>query len=429
LQCTQKLGTPINTLTVMRINKNRCTRLLHAGYLTLAIFFYACSTGTPLPTDKPIATPLSTRIDIPTKTQTTVFEFKPTHTLIPTEKISTPETSTPTIELIRENMNINPLTGLEVENPDKLQRRPIAVKVQLFPRGQRPPWGISLADIVYDYYQNNGVTRLTAIFYGQDAETVGPIRSARLFDLNIIKMYKSVFIFGLADWRIYQKLLKSSVSDRLVVEKYGSCPPLCRIKPESYNHLVVNTAALSDYLDEIGISNHKQNLDGMVFSDQPPDSGIPADEISIRISYSAYNRWDFNSETGKFLRYQDIREGNPEEEAYDPLFDQLTGEQISASNVVILFLGHKYAYQTEAGKNEVFDIRFTGEGEAVAFRDGFLYQLYWKRTDTDAPLILTFPDGTDYPYKPGNTWYQLVGKSSVIENQKDNRWRFEFKVP
>ncbi|GAH34621.1 unnamed protein product, partial [marine sediment metagenome] len=121
--------------------------------------------------------------------------------------------------------NINPLTGLTVDDPNLLDRRPIAIKVQIFPRGQRPPWGISLADIVYDYYQNNGVTRLTAIFYGNDAEQVGPIRSARLFDADIIKTYKTIFVFGLADWRIYQQLNRSSFADRLVVEKYGICPP------------------------------------------------------------------------------------------------------------------------------------------------------------------------------------------------------------
>ena len=42
--------------------------------------------------------------------------------------------------------------------------------------------GLSMADIVYDYYHNDGYSRLHAIFYGQDAELVGAIRSGRLLD-------------------------------------------------------------------------------------------------------------------------------------------------------------------------------------------------------------------------------------------------------
>lgn len=404
-------------------------RPLQAVNFLLALFFYACSSGTSLQTEKFQETLTPTRTNVQSTAYTSESATPPPVTASPTQRIISHTTSSPTIENPGSDVNINPLTGLEVEKLDNLNRRPIAVKVQLFPRGQRPPWGISSADIVYDYYQNNGVTRLTAIFYGEDAQRIGPIRSARLFDLNIIKMYKSLFIFGLADWRIYQKLLKSVVSDRLVVEKYGSCPPLCRIEPESYNHLVVDTSTLEEYLSDIGISNDKQNLDGMVFSEIPPENGLPAEDITIRISRSAYSRWVYDPETGYYLRYQDTREAAPLEEVYEPLVDQLNGEQISSSNVIILFLAHKYAYQTEAGDNEVFNIRFSGEGEAVAIRDGLLFQIYWSRRDTDSPLILTMPDRTSYPYKPGNTWYQLLGKTSSTENLSENRWRFEFKVP
>ena len=404
-------------------------RPFQAVYFLLLISVSACSSKTPLVTDRRQLPPSSTWTPFATSVQTEVLEPFQSHTPNPTKTLYITPTPSSAIEHPGQKENINPLTGIELKDAEILNRRPIAVKVQLFPRGQRPPWGLSRADIVYDYYQNNGVTRLTAVFYGEDAKISGPIRSARLFDLNIIKMYKSIFIFGLADWRIYQKLLKSDVSNRLVVEKYGSCPPLCRVKPESYNHLVVDTSTLGEYLNKIGISNEKQKLGGMVFSDQPPDSGIQADEITIRISHSAYSRWVFNPEINEFLRLQDSQEGNPQEEVFEPLFDQLTGEQISADNVVILFLAHKYAYQTEAGENEVFNIRFTGEGEAVAFRDGFLYQLHWQRDDTDAPLILAFPDGTPYPYKPGNIWYQLIGKKSLMENPAEGSWRFDFKVP
>src|SRR4030042_6449734 len=56
--------------------------------------------------------------------------------------------------------NIDPLTGLPVSDPALLDRRPIAVKINIVPRSSnRPPWGLSFADIVYDYYHNDGYSR------------------------------------------------------------------------------------------------------------------------------------------------------------------------------------------------------------------------------------------------------------------------------
>src|SRR5688572_23272367 len=46
----------------------------------------------------------------------------------------------------------NPLTGLPVNIPSLLERRPIAIKVGNSPDYVRPQSGLSLADVVYEYY-------------------------------------------------------------------------------------------------------------------------------------------------------------------------------------------------------------------------------------------------------------------------------------
>src|ERR1035437_7075608 len=62
---------------------------------------------------------------------------------------------------------VDPLTGLKVANPALLQRRPMLIKVSNLPRSVRPQWGLSFADIVFEYYTEEGSTRFAAIFYGQ----------------------------------------------------------------------------------------------------------------------------------------------------------------------------------------------------------------------------------------------------------------------
>jgi len=351
----------------------------------------------------------------------------------PTE--TTPTTVTSTTELVAfgpDNFpaHINPLTAKNVSNPMLLERRPLAVKVQIFPRGQRPPWGVSVADIVYDFYQNFGLTRFHTIFYGTDAEVVGPIRSARLADIILVEMYESIFAFGSAEQRTYSRLFNKEFSDQLVVEGYANCPPMCRVDPNGYNYLVTNTAELSKYATQKGVDNSRQNLDGMTFNQDASPGGQPGQQLFVRYSIGAYLQWNYDVNSGRYLRFQDAQEApNLADEAYSALTDRLTGQQIAADNVIVLAVPHKYAYNTHPGPNEVIEIMLSGSGPAYAFRDGQVFQTTWNWSEAYSVLYLSLPDGTAYAYKPGNTWYQVVGQSTQIQNDTAGIYRFEFRIP
>ena len=90
--------------------------------------------------------------------------------------------------------NVDPFTGLQVADASVLNRRPLAVKVSEFPRRVRPQDGLSLADLVFEHYAEAGVSRMTAIFLGNDSPKVGSIRSARLIDLVLTEFYKAMLI-------------------------------------------------------------------------------------------------------------------------------------------------------------------------------------------------------------------------------------------
>jgi hypothetical protein len=214
--------------------------------------------------------------------------------------------------------NINPLTGLPVADPSLLERRPLAIKIQLYPRKARPPWGLSLADIVYEYYHEGGLSRLNAIFYGNDAEQVGPIRSARFSDAHIIRMYRAIFAFGSGDYRVRYRLYNAEFSDYLVSEFPASCPPMCRIDPQGWNHLVTNTQQLSQYITDQGLENERPYLDGMYFAVDTPLEGSAATQIVVRYSYGDYHRWTYDPASGQYLREQDVASDTGEGEQFAP---------------------------------------------------------------------------------------------------------------
>lgn len=357
----------------------------------------------------------------------TVTPIPPTETPVPTATA----TEIPLPEKFGPNdfpPQINPLTGLPVSDPNQLDKRPISVKIQFFPRTDRPPFGISSADIVYDYYQNNGLTHVNAIFYSNPAEQVGPIRSGRLLDGAITSMYKSIFVFGGADKKIVNVLFGSDYYDRLLVEGTSNCPPLCRLDPNGLNFLILNAKETGEFMSKKGVPNIRQVLDGMAFEYLPPANGNPATQIYLRYSISAYARWDYDQATGKYLRFQDNQEAmDAQSEGFDPLVDRLTGQQVTADNVVVLLVSHEYTYKS--GNSEVIDIKLTGSGKAYAFRDGQMYEVQWTRPSTNSVLSLSYPDGSPFPFKHGTTWFQPVGVSSVVQANEGGTWRFEMLFP
>jgi hypothetical protein len=356
----------------------------------------------------------------------------PTSTQRPTDTPAPPTATSTPVAYGPDNFptTVDPLTGLAVSNVALLERRPVSVKVQIFPRGQRPPWGISFADIVYDYYQNNGMTRFHAIFYGQDAKQVGPIRSGRLFDSQLVTMYKSILAFGGADRRILATFYNSDFADRLVLEGANNCPPMCRIDPNGANILVADTAEISSYANRKGISNQRQDLNGMSFNEAAPANGQPGQQIFVRFSISAYNRWDYDESSGRYLRFQDVQEDTSDgkNEVFEAMTDRLTGQQVATDNVIVLLLPHQID-RSKSGQNEIVNIQLSGDGGAYAFRNGQIFQVRWNRPTKDATLFLTFPDGTPYTFKPGNLWFEVIGESSMIENAGPGGWRFVFGVP
>jgi hypothetical protein len=319
--------------------------------------------------------------------------------------------------------NVDPLTGLVPPDPSLLDRRPLMVKVSNIPRYVRPQWGLSLADHVYEYYTEYGSTRYIAIYLGQDASQVGPIRSARFFDDNIIRAYKAIFTFGYADFRVMDKLFSADYAKRLVLESENT--PLFRYDPNGYNHLMIDTSELSKYINSKGVDNTRQDLHGMFFKMEAPANGQLVQQIFVHYSNAIYNKWEFDVSTGKYLRSSDTVDAErATTEVYAPLTDALTNKPVTAANVVFLEIPYQFVNKNP----EQFEIPFIGEGKAYAFRDGQGYDVRWLRMTQDAMVSLKNIDGTPFAFKPGNTFFEVIGTTSTL-TQDEQGWRFVFHIP
>jgi hypothetical protein len=380
-------------------------------FVCLSLFLAACGSATPV---------------VPTAaaTATATLPPPPTETPLPTNT-STPE-PTATLGYPAQGYgpsnfpaNVDPLTGLEVSDPTLLDRRPMLIKVANIPRNNRPQWGLSLADLVFEYYTEEGATRFAAVFLGNNADMVGPIRSGRFIDGQLVHGYKAIFAFGSAYISEWDRFVKSDYANRLVVE--GSSTPLTRFEPNGADFLVANTATLTTWATANGV-NGRQNLDGMAFNSPAPAAGTPVTQVFVRFSGVVYNRWDYDPATGRYLRFADSADDfNNSNQQYTQLTDRLTNQPIAFDNLVVLYANH------EVYSPGIYDIQLIGSGAGVAFRDGQAWQVNWQRGTNDV-VSLTSPDGTPFSFKPGTTWFEVIGGSSTLQ-QDPQIWRFSHFAP
>jgi hypothetical protein len=290
-----------------------------------------------------------------------------------------------------------------VQNRENLNRRPLIVKISNFPPEVRPQWGLNAADMVWELVVEGGVTRFAAIYYSDDFERVGPVRSARLGDFDLVRIYNALYVHSGSSVGTLDRIRSDAViSSRSLYG--GNCPALCRIQEPgvAYEHtLFANTAEVRADAERRRRDTTPEDLFGMAFSVRAPRGGVPL--TSARVYYNATNvEWTYDSRSGRWLRFQDG-------EAH---FDAMTETQISAANVLVVEADHieqSVVYDGYWGAaNFAFTVNLSGSGRAVLLRDGQYFEGEWRRENASDPLTYYDLEGNPLPFKLGNTFVQLV---------------------
>ncbi len=297
---------------------------------------------------------------------------------------------------------VNPLTGLQVPNPDFLERNPVLVKISNAPPLVRPQSGIGAADLVFEHYAEGGLTRFSAIFYGQLPERVGSIRSARLIDYELMPMYQSLLAFSGASIGVEDRLNRSEFAEQLYKGVLFGWPYYWRDEDIPVPHnMFTNVAALGE-LAAANSANYQPDLHSMAFDPAPMvASAGNAEEIDIRYRATRVS-WTYDADSGLYHRFADGRIHA----------DANTGEQITAANIVVIYADHTFTdiieSQWQGSISYSIEIKLWFEGDAVVFRDGLYTPARWLRpTRQDMIGLRTLEDEMFY-LQPGNTWFQVM---------------------
>jgi hypothetical protein len=299
---------------------------------------------------------------------------------------------------------INPLTGLVVDDPAVLDRRPLMVKVINAPAEVRPQAGLMAADVVWEHLLAGGITRFSAIYLGQEPGHVGPIRSARLVDFELVRIYRSLFTYSGMSEGVIAILRGDGLMSSRLVGGAGPCPALCRFPDEGAKlewTLFGDATALREQAVVMNRDTTVEAVYGMAFSEQRPAGGVPVEGINVAYRQTDV-QWTYHPVFERWLREQDG----------EPHFDKATGTQINTANVLIIEEDHivqPFVHEGYWGPpNYAFSVNLIGSGRIYLFRDGRYYVGEWRREDREDPLRFYDMDGNPLPFKPGTTFINLV---------------------
>jgi hypothetical protein len=384
-------------------------------------------TATATPTKTPTPPALST----PTPTATTVIKAptatvtrQATATTTPSPTPTEAATSTPTpIVLIQMAEDVNPLTGVKHDEA-QLDRRPLLVKIPNYPPEARPQSGLSRADVVIEHEAEAYLTRFSAIFLGNDVEELGPVRSLRLIDGELVPIFRAALVTSGGHPAVKIRMTENkewAAAYRRIISPeepfQDESDVLRRVPKEGRRYeltLYTDTESVWDVLTERGI-NERQAFGNMwVFSEAPPPGGDEATRLKIAYKSShAEAEYRYDGETRTYKRF----------DVGQPMQDDLTGEQIAPANVLVLYANHvntDILADNHDPKNPWYalSIQLWGQGAAKLFRDGRVYEVRWVRENpqqADDRLTVVDGQGVQVPFHPGPTWIQLVRLESDVQ--------------
>ena len=283
-----------------------------------------------------------------------------------------------------------PLTGVLT---DVVPHRPaLLVKVANNPEA-RPQTGLAEADLVIEEVTEGGITRFLVVYHSELTEVVGPVRSARPVDAQLVAGFGHPG-FAYSGAREEVRAILARTPAVMITE---GAPGFFRDRGQYASHPVAPHnlfLELSPALEAVAEAGARPLTGiGWQFDEDPPAAAATSGtSVDIAMSRTFTTSWSYDAAAELYRRSQN---GAPTE---------VTGAgRIGAANVVVLDTRH---YIGASGYPET-DV--LGSGPARILRDGQAFAARWSKPRETDPLALLLADGSGpFPLKPGPTWIHLA---------------------
>lgn len=293
-----------------------------------------------------------------------------------------------------------PLTGLPLPDPAMSDHAIVAVKIDDAPQA-RPQTGINAADMCIEE-RVEGITRLMCLFHSRDADPVGPIRSARSSDVDLMgNLGKPLLVWSGGNPGVTAEI-QGAAGLGFIVE--AGEPDHTedffrderRVKP---HNLYSRTATMRDKFQPPPTRSARPVFGYRTDAEQLPATAFDAPGYVVDFGSGVRVEYVWDAERLGWNRYQ-VDQLNPRGRS---AFVDSEGRQVAPENIVILRVPYG---QSEADSNSPKAIS-VGEGDAVVLSAGKAVVGRWRRPFSLSGWELVDPSGAPINLTPGRTWIAL----------------------
>jgi hypothetical protein len=317
---------------------------------------------------------------------------EPEETATAPSTTSTTTTTAPTTTTTTEPPPpVAPLTGLSGDFGGRLDRPALVVKIDNVERA-RPQAGLNQADIVFEEPVEGNLTRLAAVFHSTDADPVGPVRSVRTTDLEIVSLFgRPLFASSGGNAGVVPQLHAANVVDiGANVSNQGFYRSGMRPAP---HNLITSTPGLYGKAPELP-PPPKPIFSYLRRGDRHPPGSPAVGGVALRFGGPEVSRFTWDRASRTWLRSQ---RGRPHLDA--------RGVRVAPENVLVMEI--TYDRSGQRGRS-VPHGEVTGKGRVWALVGGQAVEGTWRRPGLGDPLELEALDGSEIRLNPGQTFVELT---------------------
>ncbi len=277
----------------------------------------------------------------------------------------------------------HPLTGQWVR---KLDAQPaLAVKLDNVAAG-RPQYGLNQTDIVYEVKVEGDLTRLIGVFHSQQPQTVGPVRSVRTSDFDVLEPFgRPLLAASGANAAVLRQLADVDVVN---VNALRAADAYWRLSSRSApNNLMATTDRLWAR-SPAGVGAPPT----MLQTGLPATSGKATGGVDIEFGRASIS-WTWNNAQQQWRRVQNGKKHVDH-----------NGLPVGAENVIVM--ATKYTQSTADLASP--HAKTVGTGRALIFTNGTVIDGKWSRTSADQPIKYVDGNGSPVTLRPGQTWIELA---------------------
>jgi hypothetical protein len=285
-----------------------------------------------------------------------------------------------------------PLTGepLAPGEGGVAQRRVLAVKIDDAPAVAEHP-GLEQADIVVELLVEGGLTRYMGLFQSRVPPTVGPVRSVRTTDFDLVSaLGVPVLAFSGGNERTVADALRLPAiafpPDRADDGVYRRDRSL-----KAPHNLFLSPPALWGRV--LGVASPRSPIGGSR-PRSPLDDGDPVAGLRLVFSRVTDSAFVWDAAASSWVRFQRGRVQSDGE-----------GRPLAFDNVIVIMT----TYRTSPYDHTSPEAVSVGSGPALLLSGGRRTPLVWQRPDPSSPFAFRSQDGRTVDIPAGTSWMALLG--------------------